>query len=124
MLQEEVAEKRSRLKAIMKENMEIVKANLERSGVNTKEDMMALVRSKSTKDKFTPMSITTETQRGRTDRKLSVTNRSAKSQSSKREISNIKLYEECLNLLTASIQSMKSSEDIQSGIYLDIMERP
>lgn len=83
MLQEEVAEKRSRLKAIMKENMEIVKANLERSGVNTKEDIMALVRSKSTKDKFTP-TITTETQRGKTDRKLSITNRSVKSQSSKR----------------------------------------
>lgn len=34
-----------------------------------------------------------------------------------------KLYSECLQKLVASIQSMNSSEDIQEGIYLDIMDR-
>ena len=34
-----------------------------------------------------------------------------------------RLFEECLGMLVGSIQAMKSSEDIQSGIYLDIMGR-
>ena len=33
------------------------------------------------------------------------------------------LFKECLEKLIGSIQSMKSSEDIQSGIYLDVMGR-
>ena len=33
------------------------------------------------------------------------------------------LFRECLEKLVNSIQSMKTSEDIQSGIYLDVMSR-
>lgn len=123
MLQSEVSEKKARLKAIMKENMETIKANLEYSGINTKQDIMMLVRSKSTKDKFAPTTITIDSQKNKTDKKLNETGRSTKSQSNKRELLNIRFYEECLDKLVSSIQSMKSSEDIQSGIYLDIMDR-
>ena len=44
------------------------------------------------------------------------------SQHSKRTFSfSEMLFKESLDQLILSIQSMKSSEDIQSGIYLDIM---
>ena len=36
---------------------------------------------------------------------------------------NQKLFEEALERLMANLQAMKSSEDIQEGIYLDIMDR-
>jgi hypothetical protein len=68
----------------MRENMEIIKTNLERAGINTKEDIITLVRSQSTKDRFNPTSMTIDSQRFKTDKKLSNTNRTVKSQSSKR----------------------------------------
>lgn len=73
--------------------MEIIKFNLQQSGVNTKEDILTLVRSKSTKDRFTPTSITIDSEKLNSYKKMSQnSNRIIKSQSSRRDVMNQKLY--------------------------------
>lgn len=52
MLQEEVQDKKSRLKERMRENMGIIRSVLEDNGVKDKLDIIGLVKSKSTKDRF------------------------------------------------------------------------
>ncbi len=42
----------------MKENMEVIRSTLEKQGVANKEDIITLVRSKSTKDRLHPTSRT------------------------------------------------------------------
>jgi hypothetical protein len=120
MLAKQVAEKRRRLKEIMRDNMETIKTTLINEGVTTKEDVISLVRSRSLKDRFNPTAYTVDTA-------LPSARKSAKptsQQSLRQRLSTAQLlYAECMERLVASIQAMKSSEDIQSGIYLDIMEK-
>jgi hypothetical protein len=107
----------------MRENMEVIRSTLEKQGVSNKEDIMTLVRSRSMKDRFNPTSLTFDSKRATTDRKMA-TSRKLSSQQSSRAIShNDLLFRESLDKLIQSIQAMKTSEDIQSGIYLDILER-
>jgi hypothetical protein len=72
MLEVEVAQRRAKLKAILKENMELVKAGLERAGVTSKEDIITLVRSKSTRDRLHPhaTAITLDSKPSPTPRQL------------------------------------------------------
>ena len=79
------------------------------------------MRSKSTKDRLIPTSITVDSNRTHIQKKSSLTR--LRTHSGKVIGINFthKLYEECLSKLVQSIQSMKTSEDIQSGIYLDVM---
>jgi hypothetical protein len=81
MLEREVAERRARLKAILRENMETVKASLERAGVTSKEDLITLVRSRSTKDRLRPhpTAITLDSKPTPTPRQLSFSAQSGSS---------------------------------------------
>lgn len=117
MLAKQVAEKRRRLKEIMRDNMETIKASLISEGVTTKEDVISLVRSRSLKDRFNPTTAHT------LDSALPSAKPSTHHSHRQRLTTSQLLYAECMERLIASIQAMKSSEDIQSGIYLDIMER-
>ncbi len=84
MLQAEVADRRVKLKAILKENMELVKAGLERAGITSKEDIISLVRSKSTKDRLHPYAtaITLDSKPSPTPRHLTNSAHSSRHKSS------------------------------------------
>ena len=62
LLEKEVQDKRNRLKQKMRENMQTIKSTLEDSGIKSKDDLIILFRSKSTKDGFKPISLTARTQ--------------------------------------------------------------
>jgi len=45
----------------MRENMQTIKSTLEDSGIKSKDDLISLFRSKSMKDGFKPISLTSRT---------------------------------------------------------------
>lgn len=95
--------------------MNLTKTIYEHHGIKTKKDLIKLARSQSTKERLLPLSNTKK------NSLISVSKYD--SQKTTVSLSDKTLYRECVEAIIGSLKNMKSSEDVQTGIYLDIMKK-
>ena len=109
----EADDKRSRLKEILKDNMNLTKTFFKQQGITTKTDLARLSRTHSLKDtKFNTASH---------HKNMSSRTTNFDSIPSVRNARNS--YDECVHSIVKALRGMNSSDDVQAGIYLDIMNR-
>ncbi len=95
--------------------MNLTKNIYEHHGITTKKDLIKLARSQSTKDRLLPLN--------NSKKNSLVSAAKYDSQRTTYSLSDKTLYKECVDSIINSLKNMRSSEDVQTGIYLDIMNK-
>ena len=112
-LSTEAEDKKARLKEVLKENMNLTKVFYNQQGINTKQDLLRLSRANSIRGPMTTRTVRDQkTKSTLTNYDNMATIRNARSS-----------YDECLQSIVKSLRGMNTSEDVQTGIYLDIMSK-
>ena len=112
-LSAEADDKKSRLKETLRENMTLAKLLCHQQGITSRTDLARLSRTQSYKEK-----VGSVTSRGRS--KVSRTTKYDSINSFREAKSS---YDDCVEAMIKALRSMKTSDDVQTGIYLEIMNR-